>query len=42
MTPHDIIRAWCASMGYPAPKPGDCIALEAAMRKVLATGEAAS
>lgn len=26
-TPHDIIRAWCASMGMPAPSNGDVAAL---------------
>ena len=28
---HEIIRAWCASCGMPAPSNGECIALEAAL-----------
>lgn len=32
MTRADIIRAWCASCGMPAPSNGDCIALIAALR----------
>lgn len=35
MTTQEIIRAWCASMGYPEPRPGDCMALVA----VLSTAE---
>lgn len=31
MTPHDIIRAWCASCGMPSPSNGECIALETAL-----------
>jgi hypothetical protein len=31
ITKHDIIRAWCASCGMPAPSEGDCIALAAAL-----------
>ena len=30
-TQHEIIRAWCASCGMPAPSEGDCIALTAAL-----------
>lgn len=30
-TQHEIIRAWCASCGMPAPSNGDCIALVAAL-----------
>jgi hypothetical protein len=28
---HEIIRAWCASCGMPAPSTGDCMALVAAL-----------
>lgn len=38
-TPHDIIRAWCASMGMPVPSNGDVAALLALLFPSMTVAE---